>query len=52
MKRTGAELTVFNSEPESQLYEFKLELEKIQDELIKYGLTQNQAKVFVFLGKC
>ena len=37
--------TVFDSEPESRLHEYKIELEKISDELVKFGLTKNQAKV-------
>jgi len=45
------ELTLFNSDPDSKLYEYKSELDKIQDELLKFGLTSNQAKVFMFLGK-
>jgi len=44
-------LTLFNSDPDSKLYGYKLELDKIQDELLKFGLTSNQAKVFMFLGK-
>lgn len=43
--------TVFDSEPESRLHEYKIELEKICDELVKFGLTKNQAKVFMYLGK-
>ena len=45
------ELTLFNSDPDSELYRYKSELNKIQDELLKFGLTSNQAKVFMFLGK-
>lgn len=45
------ELTIFNSDPGSKLYEYKIELDKINDELLKFGLTPNQAKVFMFLGK-
>jgi len=52
MKTTDSTLiTVFDSEPESRLHEYKLELEKICDELLKFGLTKNQAKVFMYLGK-
>lgn len=43
--------TVFDSEPESRLHEYKIELEKICEELTKFGLTKNQAKVFIYLGK-
>jgi len=52
MKTTEPTLiTVFDSEPESRLHKYKLELEKICDELHKFGLTKNQAKVFIYLGK-
>ncbi len=44
-------LTLFNSDPGSKLYEYKIELDKINDELLQFGLTPNQAKVFMFLGK-
>ncbi|HXV66744.1 MAG TPA: helix-turn-helix domain-containing protein [Nitrosopumilaceae archaeon] len=43
--------TVFDSEPNSQLHEYKMDLEKICNELLKFGLTRNQAKVFIYLGK-
>ena len=52
MKSTEPTMTtVFDSEPESRLHEYKIELEKISDELVKFGLTKNQAKVFIYLGK-
>lgn len=51
MQATESELTLFNSDPESKLFEFKEDLEKIQEELMNFGLTSNQAKVFIFLGK-
>ena len=52
MKSTEQSLTtVFDSEPDSRMHEYKIELEKISDELLKFGLTKNQAKVFIFLGK-
>jgi len=43
--------TVFDSEPNSSLHEYKIELEKIRNELLNFGLTKNQAKVFIYLGK-
>ena len=43
--------TAFNAEPESKLYDYKIGLDKIQNELIKFGLTRTQAKVFIYLGK-
>jgi sugar-specific transcriptional regulator TrmB len=52
MKTTEQTLTtVFDSEPDSSMHEYKIELEKICNELLKFGLTKNQAKVFIFLGK-
>ena len=43
--------TVFDSEPNSRLHEFRIDLEKICNELLNFGLTKNQAKVFIYLGK-
>ncbi len=43
--------SVFDSTPDSQMYEYKLSVEKDQTELLKYGLTANQSKVFIYLGK-
>ena len=45
------DLTLFNSGQDSQLYKYRSELEKISNELIKFGLTRNQAKIFMYLGK-
>jgi sugar-specific transcriptional regulator TrmB len=44
-------LAIFDSEPGSHLYEHRVRLEKIKDELLKFGLTSNQAKVYIYLGK-
>ena len=33
------------------MYEYKLSVEKVQAELSQYGLTSNQSKVFIYLGK-
>jgi HTH-type transcriptional regulator, sugar sensing transcriptional regulator len=44
-------LAIFDSEPGSHLYEHRIRLEKIRDELLKFGLTSNQAKVYIYLGK-
>ena len=33
------------------MYKHKLTLEKIKNELISFGLTKSQAKVFIYLGK-
>ena len=43
--------SIFDSTPDTQMYEYKITLEKIQGELSQYGLTSNQSKVFIYLGK-
>lgn len=46
-----APLGIFSSEPGSALYEQRSQLDKIKNELLKFGLSSNQAKVYIFLGK-
>ena len=43
--------SIFDSTSDTQLYEYKLSVEKVQAELLQYGLTSNQSKVFIYLGK-
>ncbi|MCV0411554.1 helix-turn-helix domain-containing protein [Nitrosarchaeum sp.] len=43
--------SIFDSTPDTQLYEYKLSIDKVQSELLQYGLTSNQSKVFIYLGK-
>ena len=45
----GISQNIFDFEPKSQFYEYKVEIDKIIDELLKFGLTKNQAKVFIYL---
>ncbi|HSG74315.1 MAG TPA: helix-turn-helix domain-containing protein [Nitrosopumilaceae archaeon] len=49
----GAEkpINIVNSTPESRLYQYKLGIERITEDLTKFGLTKTQAKVFIYLGK-
>ena len=42
---------IFSSEPGTALFEQKNQLEQIKNELAKFGLSSNQAKVYIFLGK-
>ncbi|MDE1861557.1 MAG: TrmB family transcriptional regulator [Thaumarchaeota archaeon] len=53
MKQTDSELQigVFAAGSGSNLYEYKVKLERIKSELVKFGLTQNQAKIYIYLGK-
>ena len=50
-KSTDLQLDIFDAEPNSNMYEYKARLERLKDQLLKFGLTQNQAKVYIFLGK-
>jgi len=45
------QISLFDNEPDTVMYKHKLTLEKIKNELINFGLTKNQAKVFIYLGK-
>ena len=51
MAKETTQTSVFDSAPDSQMYEYKLSIEKVQAELSQYGLTSNQSKVFIYLGK-
>lgn len=45
------QITLFDNESETELYKHKHTLEKIKNELINFGMTTNQSKVFIYLGK-
>ncbi len=45
------QITIFDAAPESHNHEFKLSVDELQGELLKFNLTSNQAKVYIFLGK-
>ncbi len=44
-------ISPFLSGSDSKLYQYKIKLEQVKTELLKFGLTPNQAKVFIYLGK-
>jgi len=44
-------VTIFESESGSSLHQQRLYLEKIRNLLLKFGLTQNQAKAYIYLAK-
>jgi len=48
----NSDISIFDTEPDSSLYQQKLQLDKVRDELMKFGLSSNQAKVFIYLSKC
>lgn len=51
MDGAGESINIVNSTPDSKLYEYKLGIERITGDLVKFGLTKSQAKVFIYLGK-
>jgi len=51
MNTEQQEITLFDNDSETELYKHKLTLERIKNELISFGLTANQCKVFIYLGK-
>jgi len=48
---TAEQLNLFDNESDTAMYKHKITLEKIRNELINFGLTKSQAKVFMYLGK-
>jgi len=46
-----AESTIFNSDPDSILYQYRAGIDRINHELTRFGLTKIQAQVYIFLGK-
>jgi|APSaa5957512535_1039671.scaffolds.fasta_scaffold21842_1 HTH-type transcriptional regulator, sugar sensing transcriptional regulator len=45
------QITIFENEPDTELSKYQSHLKTIQDELRIFGLTENQSRVFMFLGK-
>ena len=45
------QISLVDNESDTAMYKHKLTLEKIKNELINFGLTKSQAKVFIYLGK-
>ena len=44
-------ITLFDRDSDTELYKHRITLERIKNELINFGLTSNQSKVFIYLGK-
>ncbi len=44
-------ITLFDNDSDTELYKHRITLERIKNELINFGLTSNQSKVFMYLGK-
>lgn len=51
MKNDETQITIFDTDADSTLSGHRLTLDKLREDLSKFGLTANQAKVYIFLGK-
>ena len=51
MNNEENQISIFDSHTDSTMHEHKMSIDKLQDELSKFGLTSNQSKVYIFLGK-
>lgn len=49
--RETKSISIFDNDSDAQLFKHKITLDKIKKELINFGLTSNQSKVFIYLGK-
>lgn len=45
------QVTIFDSEPGSSSYKDKVSVDRLREALAEFGLSPNQSKIFVFLGK-
>ncbi|MDE1770053.1 MAG: TrmB family transcriptional regulator [Thaumarchaeota archaeon] len=51
MKNDELVQSIFDADSNSAIYEQKVICDKLKDELAKFGLTPNQSKVYIYLGK-
>ena len=51
MNESEGSMNIMNFSPESQLSTYTQGIEKITTELMNFGLTKTQSKVFIYLGK-
>ncbi len=49
--KEGEQQTIFDSHIESSLHNYKISADELKEELSKFDLTENQSKVYIFLGK-
>lgn len=45
------QVTIFENDPDSSSYEHKQSIDQLQAKFSQFGLTSNQGKVYIFLGK-
>jgi len=51
LKNETTQNTIFDSSPDAQMYSYKASIDNLQEQLSKFGLTGNQSKVYIYLGK-
>jgi HTH-type transcriptional regulator, sugar sensing transcriptional regulator len=51
MRENELPLSIFDADSSSTIYEQKVMCDKLKNELAKFGLTSNQSKVYIYLGK-
>jgi len=51
MENQTSQDTIFTDDLDASVYEYRESLEKIQIKLSSFGLTKNQCKVYIYLGK-
>ncbi len=49
--KEGTQQTIFDSSIGSSLHDYKISADELKEELLKFNLTENQSKVYIFLGK-
>ena len=49
--KEGTQQTIFDSRSGSSLHDYKISADELKEELSKFDLTENQSKVYIFLGK-
>jgi len=51
MENQASQDTIFTDDQDASVYEYRESLDKIQLKLSSFGLTANQCKVYIYLGK-
>ncbi len=49
--KEGTQQTIFDSSIGSSLHDYKISADELKEHLSKFNLTENQSKVYIFLGK-
>lgn len=51
MRDEETQITIFDTNSDSRLYEHRMSLDSLKEQLSDFGLTANQSKVYIYLGK-